>query len=218
MIKLKNVTKYYKVKGNKKYVLKDVSLEIPTNKNIAILGTNGAGKSTFLRMLGGIEAPTRGRIECDKEISWPMGLGGGFQGSMTGENNIKFVCRVYGKNEQEMRDIVSFVKEFSELGDSLYAPIKTYSSGMKSRLAFALSLSFDFDYLLIDEILSVGDVSFRKKSKEALLKKIEKCNVILISHDMNTLKEICDVSIYLNDGEIHYFDNVQDSIDLYTKQ
>jgi len=215
MIKLENVTKYFKTKNAKKYILKNVTMTIPENTNVGILGINGAGKSTFLRMLGGIDFPNSGRIYSDKSFSWPMGLAGGFQGSMTGKQNVKFVARVFGKDEKEVSEIVEFVKYFSELGDYFDMPIKTYSSGMKSRLSFSLSLAFDFDYILIDETLSVGDARFKKKSKEALMKKIETSNVLMVSHSMSDLKSICDVGIVLNNGEITYYENINDAIEVY---
>ena len=215
MIELKNVSKYFQTKQGKKYILKDVSLIIPSNVNIGILGKNGTGKSTLMRMLGQIEFPTKGRIVSDKSFSWPLGLSGGFVLSMTGKENIKFVCRLYSKSKDEMNSIVRYVEEFAELGSYLEMPTKTYSSGMKARLKFGLSLAFDFDYLLIDETLSVGDARFKKKSKEALLKKIETSNVLLISHDMKTLKEICDAGIVVNNGEMYYFKNIDDAIEKY---
>jgi capsular polysaccharide transport system ATP-binding protein len=215
MIKLENVSKSFKTKHGRKYILKDMSILLPSDKNIAILGKNGTGKSTIMRMLGQIEFPDKGKIISDKSFSWPLGLSGGFVGNMTGKANIKFVCRLYGKSAKEIQETVAFVKDFSELDDYFYMPIRTYSSGMKSRLSFGLSLSFDFDYLLIDETLSVGDAKFRKKSKEALLKKIESCNVLLVSHDMGTLREICDVGIVVNNGKIHYYDDINSAIDEY---
>jgi len=215
MIRLENVTKYFKTKHGKKYILKNVTMTIPENTNVGILGINGAGKSTFLRMLGGIDFPNSGKVYSDKSFSWPMGLAGGFQGSMTGKQNVKFVARVFGKNEKEIKEIVEFVKEFSELDDYFDMPIKTYSSGMKSRLSFGLSLAFDFDYILIDETLSVGDARFKKKSKEALMKKIEKSNVLMVSHSMNDLKNICDVGIVLNNGQISYYEDINDAIKIY---
>jgi len=215
MILLQNATKYYKTKHGKKYVLKNVSLKLPENKNIGILGINGAGKSTLLRMLGGIDFPNSGKIISDKTFSWPMGLAGGFQGSMTGRQNVRFVARVFGQDEEEIKKIVNFVYEFSELGEYFDMPIKTYSSGMKSRLSFGLSLAFDFDYLLIDETLSVGDSRFKAKSKEALMKKIEKSNVLMVSHSMKDLRDICDVGIVLHEGKLYYFDNIEDAIKTY---
>jgi len=215
MIKLKNVSKSFKTKQGRKYILKDMSIVIPSDKNIGILGRNGTGKSTIMHMLGQIEFPDKGTITSDKSFSWPLGLRGGFVGNMTGKANIKFVCRLYGKSPKEIQQTVDFVKEFSELDDYFDMPIRTYSSGMKSRLSFGLSLSFDFDYLLIDETLSVGDARFRKKSKEALLKKIETCNVLLVSHDMGTLRDICDVGIVVNNGKMRYFDTINSAIDEY---
>ena len=215
MIVLENVTKFYKTKKGKKYILKNVNMIIPENVNVGILGVNGAGKSTFLRMLGGIDFPNSGKIYSNKTFSWPMGLAGGFQGSMTGRQNVRFVARIFGRDEKEIKEIIEFVKDFSELGDYFDMPIKTYSSGMKSRLNFGLSLAFDFDYILIDETLSVGDSRFKKKSKEALMKKIEKSNVLMVSHSMKDLKNICDVGIVLNNGKITYFDDINEAINMY---
>ena len=215
MIELKNVSKSFKTKHSRKYILKDMSIVIPSDKNIGILGRNGTGKSTIMHMLGQIEFPDKGTITSDKSFSWPLGLRGGFVGNMTGKANIKFVCRLYGKSPKEIQQTVDFVKEFSELDDYFDMPIRTYSAGMKSRLSFGLSLSFDFDYLLIDETLSVGDARFRKKSKEALLKKIETCNVLLVSHDMGTLRDICDVGIVVDCGKMYYFDNIDNAINEY---
>ncbi len=215
MIILQNATKYYHTKNGKKYILKNVSLKLPENKNIGILGVNGAGKSTLLRMLGGIDFPNSGKIISDKTFSWPMGLAGGFQGSMTGRQNVRFVARVFGRDEKEIKEIIEFVKDFSELGDYFDMPIKTYSSGMKSRLSFGLSLAFDFDYILIDETLSVGDSRFKMKSKEALMKKIETSNVLMVSHSMKDLRDLCDVGLLLHEGNLYYFDSIDEAVKAY---
>lgn len=215
MIELQNVSKYFNTTVGRKYILKETTFSIPSGVNVGILGRNGAGKSTLMRMLGKIEFPNEGEIVSDKSFSWVMGVGGGFQNNMTGRANVKFVCRIYGKSKKEIDNSIAFVKEFSELGDYFEMPIKTYSSGMKSRLTFGLSLAFDFDYLLIDETLSVGDARFRKKSKEALMKKIETCNVLLISHDMGTLRDICDVGIVSHEAKLHYFDDINEAIKMY---
>jgi len=215
MIELKNVTKYFKTEGEKKYILKNVTLTIPSHVNLGILGRNGAGKSTLLRMLGGIDYLTIGTISSPNTFSWPMGLAGGFQGSMTGRQNIKFVCRIYGQRAKQINETIKFVQEFAEIGDYFDMPIKIYSSGMKSRLSFGLSLAFDFDYLIIDETLSVGDENFKKKAKDALMKKIENSNVLLVSHSMSDLRNICDAGILIDDGKIFYYEDIEDAIKAY---
>ena len=215
MIELKNVTKFFQTKEGKKYILNNVSITIPSGINIGILGRNGAGKSTLMRMLGQIEFPNKGRIISSNTFSWPLALSGGFVGNMTGRANVKFVCRLYGKNKNEIQEIIHNVYEFSELSQYFDMPIRTYSSGMKARLNFALSMMFDFDYLLIDETLSVGDKRFRKKSKDALLKKIEKCSVLLVSHDMKTIKDICHAGIVVDGGQLVYYDDVHEAIESY---
>jgi len=215
MIELKNVTKYFQTKKGKNYTLKNVTVTIPSHTNIGILGRNGAGKTTLMKMLGKIEFPNKGKIYSSNSFSWPMGLGGGFAGNMTGRANIKFVCRLHGKTHDEMQEIITAVKEFSELGKYFDMPIKTYSSGMKARLSFGLSLMFDFDYLLIDETLSVGDTRFKKKSKEALMAKIKTCSILLVSHDMKTLQSLCDAGIVVNDGNMQYYSDIDDAVKEY---
>lgn len=215
MIALKNVSKYFQTTTGKNYTLRDVTLTIPSHTNVGILGRNGAGKTTLMRMLGKIEFPNKGTISSPYSFSWPLGLSGGFVGNMSGRANVKFVCRLYGKNKKEMAEIIEAVKAFSELGKYFDMPIHTYSSGMNSRLNFGLSLMFDFDYLLIDETLSVGDAKFQKKSKEALRNKIETCSIVLVSHSMPTLRELCDAGILVHEGKLEYFPKISDAIDAY---
>lgn len=217
MIELRNVTKYYQTKHERKYILNNVTFTIPSDVNVGILGRNGAGKSTLLRMLGGIDFPNSGIISSPNSFSWPMGIGGGFQGSMTGRQNVQFVCRIYGRSDYEIEQAIASVKEFSELGNYFDMPIKTYSSGMRSRLSFGLSLVFDFDYLIIDETLSVGDKNFQEKSKKALTKKIETCNILLVSHSMPILKEMCDAGIVVHQGKLYYCNDIDDAVNTYNK-
>jgi len=214
MIELRNVTKYFRTNEEKKYILRDVSIVLP-QVNIGILGRNGVGKSTLMRMLGKIEFPNQGKIASANSFSWPLGLSGGFVGNMTGKANIKFVCNLYGKSHRETQSIITSVRDFSELGNYFDMPIKTYSSGMRGRLGFGLSLAFDFDYMLIDETLSTGDASFRNKAKAALKKKIESRHVILVSHDMKTLKDICHAGLLLDEGQLYYYDNIDEGIRRY---
>ncbi len=214
MIELRNVTKYFHTEVGKKYIFRDVTMTLPDG-NIGILGRNGAGKSTLIKMLGKIEFPQKGRIASAQSFSWPLGLSSGFVGNMTGRSNVKFVCQLYGKSNKERDEIIEYVKEFSELEEYFTMPIKTYSSGMRARLNFGLSLAFDFDYLLIDETLSVGDANFRLKAKETLKKKIEECQILLVSHDMATLREMCDIGILMDGGNLYYFDDIRDAIKVY---
>ncbi len=216
MIELRNVTKYFRTNEGRKYILRDVSIVLP-EVNIGILGRNGAGKSTLMRMLGKIEFPNKGKIASRNSFSWPLGLSGGFVGNMTGKANVKFVCGLYGKSREETKEITASVREFSDLGDYFDMPVKTYSTGMGGRLRFGLSLAFDFDYMLIDETLSTGDASFKKKAKAALKKKIESCHVLLVSHDMRTLSEICHAGLLLHEGHMYYYPHIDDAIRHYQK-
>jgi capsular polysaccharide transport system ATP-binding protein len=215
MIRLANVTKYYEVKGSRKYLMRNVSLTIPSIINVGILGSNGAGKSTFLRMLGGIDFPNKGRIVSNKKISWPLGLTSGFQGSLTGKENAQFVSRVYSKSDAELHRTLNFVYEFSELGRYFDMPVKSYSTGMRARLGFAMSLAFEFDYYLIDETLSVGDQKFRQKCTIALKNFSAKRNILLVSHNMKVLEQMCDSGILLKGGEFTYFEDIREAIKAY---
>jgi capsular polysaccharide transport system ATP-binding protein len=215
MIHLEKVTKYFEVKKERKYILKDVTMTIPSGTNLGILGLNGAGKSTLLRMLGGIDFPNSGRIESDVDFSWPLGLSGGTQGSLTGRENAQFICRVYSLSEQEIEQTLNFILEFTELGSYFDMPVKTYSSGMNARLRFATSLAFDFDYYLIDETLSVGDPKFKRKAKAALDDLLRKRNFLMVSHSLPVLKQMCDSGIVLSNGRLSYFDDIRQAIDAY---
>lgn len=215
MFELKNVTKSYLTPNGRRYVFRNLSLAIPPGKNIGLIGRNGAGKSTLMRLLGGADVPDSGAIVTDRSISWPVGLTGGFQGSMTGRDNIKFVCRVYGAEGEAMREKVRYVQEFAEIGDWIDEPIKTYSSGMRSRVAFGLSMAFDFDYYLIDEVMSVGDAQFKRKCAEVFKEKLQKSNVVLVSHSMPEIEKLCDIVLLVRDGGIQVFEDVAEGIKAY---
>ncbi len=215
MIAIENLTKSYKTQNGRHYVLKDVNLLFPEGKSIAFIGHNGTGKSTLLRIIGGIDRPDKGRIVTDKTISWPVGLSGGFQGSLTGRENVKFVARLYSKNN-ELRDKIDFVKDFSELGKYFDMPIKTYSSGMRSRLGFGLSMAFDFDYYLVDEITAVGDARFKKKCIDLFNQKRDKSNLLMVSHNLNSLADYCDHAILFDKQQnVHLFSEIEEAIYQY---
>lgn len=218
MIKIQNLTKSYPTPKGRHYVFKDLNIELPSGKSVALVGRNGAGKSTLLRMIGGIDSPESGTITTDKTISWPVGLAGGFQGSLTGRENVKFVSRLYATREQ-LREKVAFVEEFAELGKYFDMPIKTYSSGMKSRLGFGLSMAFKFDYYLVDEVTAVGDARFKQKCAELFKSRHSESSFIMVSHSLNSLKEFCDVAIYIGkENQVHYFSDVSEAIDVYSRE
>ncbi|HDW0642918.1 TPA: ABC transporter ATP-binding protein [Escherichia coli] len=215
MIKIENLTKSYRTPTGRHYVFKDLNIEIPSGKSVAFIGRNGAGKSTLLRMIGGIDRPDSGKIITNKTISWPVGLAGGFQGSLTGRENVKFVARLYAKQE-ELKEKIEFVEEFAELGKYFDVPIKTYSSGMRSRLGFGLSMAFKFDYYIVDEVTAVGDARFKEKCAQLFKERHKESSFLMVSHSLNSLKEFCDVAIvFKNSYIIGYYENVQSGIDEY---
>lgn len=198
MIVCENLSKSYRMGHGRKHVLRDVNLTIARSDKIAFLGRNGAGKSTLIKMLGGVEMPTSGRITRTMSVSWPLGFNGGFQGSLTGYDNARFIARIYGKPYGWMKE---FVEEFTELGRQLSMPVKTYSSGMRARLAFALSLAIEFDCYLIDEIILVGDSNFRAKCQYELFDKRKDRAFILASHDMGIIQEFCNRAVLVKGGQ-----------------
>ena len=215
MIKIENLTKSYRTPTGRHYVFKDLNIEIPSGKSVAFIGRNGAGKSTLLRMIGGIDRPDSGKIITNKTISWPVGLAGGFQGSLTGRENVKFVARLYAKQE-ELKEKIEFVEEFAELGKYFDMPIKTYSSGMRSRLGFGLSMAIKFDYYIVDEVTAVGDARFKEKCAQLFKERHKESSFLMVSHSLNSLKEFCDVAIvFKNSYIIGYYENVQSGIDEY---
>ncbi|RJT48454.1 ABC transporter ATP-binding protein [Rahnella variigena] len=215
MIKIENLTKSYRTPKGRHYVFKDLNVELPSGKSVALIGRNGAGKSTLLRVIGGIDRPDSGKIHTDKTISWPVGLAGGFQGSLTGRENVKFVARLYSTPDQ-LREKVAFVEEFAELGKYFDMPIKTYSSGMKSRLGFGLSMAFKFDYYLVDEVTAVGDARFKQKCADLFKARHEEASFLMVSHSLGSLKEFCDVALFIGrDNLVKYFESVDEAIDTY---
>lgn len=215
MIQLQNVTKFYQTRKGLRYVLKNVSLVIPDRANLAVLGPNGAGKSTFLRMIGGAEMPNSGKITSNVSISWPLGISSGFQGSLSGRSNVLFVCRINGLSLKWTRKVVEDVKTFAELGDYFDMPVSSYSSGMRARLSFGLSMAFTFDVYLIDELTSVGDANFRKKAVEAFKNLKEHASLIYVSHSLNSLRETCDSALFLRDGNATFYPDIEEGVAAY---
>ncbi|EOX8193654.1 ABC transporter ATP-binding protein [Escherichia coli] len=217
MIKIENLTKSYRTPTGRHYVFKNLNLEIPSGKSVAFIGSNGAGKSTLLRMIGGIDRPDSGKIITNKTISWPVGLAGGFQGSLTGRENVKFVARLYAKQE-ELKEKIEFVEKFAELGKYFDMPIKTYSSGMRSRLGFGLSMAFKFDYYIIDEVTAVGDARFKEKCAYFFKERHKESNFLMVSHNLNSLNKYCDIAFLISDnGQCDLFIDINDAIEKYKK-
>ncbi|MDR2326506.1 MAG: ABC transporter ATP-binding protein [Acidovorax sp.] len=202
--------------GAGRWVLKGVNFTIPSHVSVGLVGRNGAGKSTLLSLIGGVDTPTRGTVERRCRVSWPMGYGGGLQGSLTGRQNAKFVCRLHGFAEaQAMAEKIAYIEEFAELGKSFDEPVRNYSSGMKSRLQFGLSLAFEFDVYISDEATSAGDASFRKKAADAFKRIADRSGLIMVSHSDGTLRQFCQAGIWLHEGQAYWFDDLEDALKNY---
>lgn len=212
MIRLENLTKTYVLNGYRKTVADNITAVFPTGVSVALLGRNGTGKSSLLRMISGEMLPTSGRILSSGTISWPVGFGGSFNREMTGEQNCRFVARVYGVDTGEM---IGFVRDFAELGGHFHLPVRTYSSGMRARLAFGISMAVPFDTYLVDEVSAVGDMSFRAKSNRVFAARMEKAGAIVVSHSMPMLRRICQAGAVLENGRMSYFHDLEDAIQVY---
>lgn len=214
MIELDNVYKFYKTDGHKKIILDHISTKFESGHSYGIMGVNGAGKSTTMRLLSGTELPNSGKIKRNVRVSWPLGFAGAFHPLMNGRNNVTFAARAYGQN---VRRVLDFVEDFSELGDYLDAPIKTYSSGMMARLAFGLSMAIEFDCYLIDEITAVGDARFQARCEQVFAERRKTSDLIVISHSMGTIKTFCSRGAVLVDGKLMMFSDVDQAIDMYNR-
>jgi capsular polysaccharide transport system ATP-binding protein len=212
MIALQEVSKAYATLGGSNVVLDAISFEFPPRTNIGILGRNGAGKSTLLRLIAGTEQPDSGRILRQGQVSWPIGFAGGFNGSLSGEENCRFVARIYGADIDE---VVGFTMEFADLGEYFHMPVRTYSSGMRARLAFGLSMAIEFDAYLVDEITAVGDATFQEKCRKAFQARSDRSSVIIVSHNLRTVKDYCERCAVLRDGKLVCFDSVEEARVLY---
>ncbi len=212
MITLTDIVKIYETRKGPRKVLNDINLRVGMGEKIGILGLNGAGKSTLIRIISGAELPTSGKIFRGMSVSWPLAFSGGFQGSLTGIDNLRFVCRVYGA---DFRRSVPFVQEFSELGNYLNEPVKKYSSGMRARLAFALSMAVEFDCFLIDEIIAVGDSRFHEKCRIELFEKRKDRAMLMVSHNGEFIRAHCERVAILVAGRLHMFEDVEESLVFY---
>ena len=209
MIRLENLSKAFWNRGHKKVIFDGLTLTLPAGKSLALMGRNGAGKSTLLDIIAGTLPPDTGRVITDGTISWPVGLGGTFHPQMSGAQNTRFVARVYGVDTEEL---MAFVQSFSELGSDFFNPVKTYSSGQKARLGFGLSMGIKFDTYLIDETTAVGDARFNRKSRAVFKERVKNASAIMVSHQMNTVRDFCDSGIVLTGGQLEYYEDLEQAI------
>lgn len=212
MIEIRDLWKSFYAAGVRKTVARGLNLNFPSGRAVGIFGRNGAGKSTLLRMIAGIENQDSGSIKSDGSISWPVGFSGSFHGDLSGAQNIRFVGRIYGV---DTTGLISFVEEFAELGSHFHAPFRTYSAGMKARLAFGLSMGIKFDTYLLDEVSAVGDASFKEKSSRILEQRIGESSAIIVSHSMQLMRRLCDSGIVMINGYAQWYDNVDDAIKVH---
>jgi capsular polysaccharide transport system ATP-binding protein len=209
MIRFENLTKTFHTRSGAKVVADNINLTFPTGRAVALLGRNGAGKSTLLQMIAGTMDPTSGRIVSSGTISWPVGFAGSFHPELSGVQNARFVGRIYGVDTDEL---VAFVEEFAGLGGHLRMPFRTYSSGMKSRLAFGVSMGIGFDTYLVDEITAVGDAAFRAKSSKVFRERMQYSGAVMVTHSMDQVHEMCDAAAVLEDGVLTYYDDLNQAI------
>lgn len=213
MIICKDLCKSYKHGSKSKRVLNNVNFTVEPGDRIALLGRNGAGKSTLIKLIGGVEMPTSGKVIRDMTLSWPLGFAGGFQGSLTGYDNARFIARIY---QRKYSDIRAFIEEFTELGSQLKMPVKTYSSGMRARLAFGLSLAIEFDCYLIDEVIMVGDQNFNRKCHHELLERRQSRSMILASHSTELIQQVCNRAILVHNGHATEYNDVNRAVHDYS--
>lgn len=210
MISIENLCKTYVLNGRYKVVADNINAVFPSKTSVALLGRNGAGKSSLLRMIAGTMDPDSGRVVSDGAISWPVGFGGSAHPELTGLQNTRFVARIYGVDSDEL---VEAVRDFAELGQHFYLPVRSYSSGMKSRLAFGLSMGIRFDTYLVDEVTSVGDAAFKKKSEDVFLERLENSGAVMVSHSMALVKRLCTQGAVIEDGKMTFYTDIQAAIE-----
>lgn len=212
MIRFVNLTKSFPVQGERRRVIDNLSLDLPSGKSLALLGRNGAGKSTLLELVAGTMRPDDGEIIVDGTLSWPVGFGGSFHADLTGAQNIRFIARIYGVDTQSL---LEFVYDFAEIGDYFHMPVRSYSAGMKSRLAFGASMGIEFDNYLVDEVTAVGDSAFRRKSRAVFAKRMERASAILVTHNMGEVREYCDAGLVMENGKLNYYPDLEEAIEVH---
>lgn len=209
MITFHNLTKVFRLRGRRTVIANRINAVFPDKTAVALLGRNGTGKTSLLKMIAGTMDPSEGCIRSNGTVSWPVGFAGSFHGDLTGAQNARFVARIYGADTESL---VSFVEDFAELGHHFNLPFRSYSAGMKSRLAFGVSMGIPFDTYLVDEVTSVGDTAFRKKSAILFRERTQHAGAVMVSHGMGQLRDLCDAGAVLERGNLHYYHDLDEAI------
>jgi len=209
MIQLENLTKSFWLNGERRVVIDHLNMTLPSGKSLALLGRNGAGKSTLLQIIAGTMRPDHGRVVSDGSISWPVGLAASFHRDLSGAENVRFIARIYGVDTD---DLVAFVEDFSELGKFYHKPMRSYSSGMRSRLTFGASMGIQFDTYLVDEVTAVGDRAFKRKSREVFAARMQHSSAIMVNHSMGQIRKFCNAGIVLENGQARYYEDLDEAI------
>ena len=212
MIRFEDLTKSFQLRGSRKMVIDGLTMALPSGKSLALLGRNGAGKSTLLKMVAGTMRPDRGRVVHEGSISWPVGFGGSFHKELTGAQNVRFIARIYGVDTESL---MAFVDDFAELGKFYHMPVRSYSSGMKSRLTFGASMGIRFDTYLVDEVTAVGDATFKRKSRAVFADRMQHSSAIMVNHSMGQLRKFCNAGLVLEHGQIQYYDDLEEAIQVH---
>ncbi len=212
MIQLENLSKSFWFRGQRKTIIDNLNLTLPTGRSLALLGRNGAGKSTLLEIVAGLQRPDSGRVISDGSVSWPVGLRSAFHNDLSGAENVRFVARIYGVDCDELLD---FVQDFAELGHHFHMPMRSYSSGMRSRVTFGTSMGIHFDTYLVDEVTAAGDAAFKRKSREVFADRMAHSGAIMVNHSMRAIREYCDSGLVLEAGRVQYFDDLDEAIEVH---
>lgn len=212
MIRFENLTKSFRLRGERKVVIDHLNLTLPTGRSLALLGRNGAGKSTLLQMIAGTMRPDSGRVVSDGSISWPVGFAGSFHRELTGAENVRFIARIYGVDTD---GLLAFVEDFAELGKFFHMPVRSYSSGMKSRLTFGASMGIHFDTYLVDEVTATGDAAFKRKSRAVFADRMKTSSAIMVNHSMSQVRQFCNAGLVLENGQVQYFDDLEEAIEMH---
>jgi capsular polysaccharide transport system ATP-binding protein len=212
LIRFEGVSKGYLARGSWHVVLDDVTFTVPPQSRIGILGANGSGKSSLLRLAAGGEEPDRGRIVREGRISFPVGFTGTFHYQLSGRENVAFLARLYGMDVDE---VTGWIEHFVELGRYFDMPVGAYSSGMYARVALAASFAFDFDVYLVDEAIETGDAGFRRKCAAAFEERMQTASLLLVSHNVHTIRQYCQTGAVIHRGKVIGFPTIDEALHYY---